>query len=167
MGGNIIDYLGDFRTIIADLATLKSLLNSTISTPGLRFMTTDIINFHLNTKLYLYEYMRLALELLPELIILQYNLQDIGQEGYVNLEICKGFYGLSQSGVVANKRITKHLSTFGYSPTPHNPGLCRHQTRPIAFTLFVDDSRVKYVVRQHVKHLVAALAALYPLNTDR
>ena len=66
VGGNIIDYLGDFRTIIADLATLKSLLNSTISTPGLRFMTTDIINFYLNTKLYLYEYMRLALELLPE-----------------------------------------------------------------------------------------------------
>ena len=38
----IIDYPGDVSTPTADLTTLNVLLDSTISTPGARFMTSDI-----------------------------------------------------------------------------------------------------------------------------
>ena len=57
--------------------------------------------------------MRLALNVLPEEIILQYNLQDIAKDGYVYLEICKGMYGLPQDGMLAKNHITKRLTTYG------------------------------------------------------
>jgi hypothetical protein len=41
VGGNLIDYPGDVSTPTADLTTTKVLLNSTVSTPGARFMTTN------------------------------------------------------------------------------------------------------------------------------
>ena len=52
--------------------------------------------------------MRLALNVLPEEIILQYNLRDIVEDGYVYLEICKGIYGLPQDGMLANNHLTKN-----------------------------------------------------------
>ena len=52
--------------------------------------------------------MRLGLNLLPEEIILQYNLQDIAEDAYVYLEMCKGMYGLPQADMLANKHLTKH-----------------------------------------------------------
>ena len=75
-------------------------------------------------------------------------------------------YGLFKAGMLANNQLTKHFSTYGYSLTAHTPGLLRHQTRPISFTLVVDNFGVKYVGRQHSKHLVAALVAPYPLTID-
>ena len=61
-----IDYPSNFRTPTADLTTCKVLLNSTISTPGELLMTSDIKSFYLNTLLEHYEYIRLALNLMPE-----------------------------------------------------------------------------------------------------
>ena len=81
--GNIIDYLGDVITPTEDLTTFKVLINITISTPGAWFMIEDIKQFYLNTLIKRYEYTRLSLNLLPEEIILQYNLQDIDEDSYV------------------------------------------------------------------------------------
>jgi hypothetical protein len=39
--------------------------------------------------------------------------------------------------------------------------LFNHQTRPITFSLVVDDFGVKYVGREHAEHLVATLEKLY------
>ena len=75
-------------------------------------------------------------------------------------------YGLPQDGMLAKNHLTKHLATYGYIPTDHTPGLWGHQTLPISFTLVVDNFEIKHVGRQHAKHLVAALAALYMLTTD-
>jgi hypothetical protein len=166
VGGNLIEYPGDVSTPTADLTTTKVLLNSTLSTSGARFMTTDIKKIDLITPLDRFEYMRLSLALLPDEIVSQYNLLDIAIDGYVYLEICKGMYGLPQAGILASKRLTKHLATFGYYPTDQTPGLWRHKTHPIAFSLVVDDFGVKYVGRQNAEHLVAALKALYPVTTD-
>jgi hypothetical protein len=129
-------------------------------------MTTDVKNFYLNTPLNHFEYMRLTMALLPNEIIRQYNLHDIAQDGYVYLELRKGMYGLPQAGILTSKRLTKHLATFGCYPANQTPGLWRHKTRPITFSLVVDDFGVKYVGRCHAEHLVAALEALYPVTTD-
>jgi hypothetical protein len=41
-----------------------------------------------------------------------------------------------------------------------------HKTRPIAFSLIVDDFAVKYVGKQHAAHLRDALLCSYELTTD-
>ncbi len=58
VGGNLIEYPGDVATSTADLTTAKILWNSTISTPGARFMCMDIKNFYLNTPMDQREYMQ-------------------------------------------------------------------------------------------------------------
>ena len=50
-GGNLIDHPGDCGTPTANMLTVKLLLNSTISTPGAKFMTIDIKNSCLNTPM--------------------------------------------------------------------------------------------------------------------
>ena len=138
MGGNLIDYLGHVSTPKSDLTTLELLLNRTISTTGARFMMGD------NTLLKRYEYMRLALNLIPEEMILHYKLLDIAEDRYIYFEIWKGMYGLPQANMLVNNQLTKHLATYGYSPTTHTPGLWQHQAHPIYFTLVVDSFGVKY-----------------------
>ena len=111
--------------------------------------------------------MILSLDLLPEEIIFQHNLKDIARDGYVYLEIWKGIYGITHVGMLSNNVAVHVRRTYGYSSTAHTPGLWRHQTSPIYFTLVLENFGVKYVGLQHAEHLVAALADLYPLNTDR
>ena len=45
VGGNRLDFHGDTTTNCASLTTTKCILNSTIFTPGARFITLDINNF--------------------------------------------------------------------------------------------------------------------------
>jgi hypothetical protein len=46
------------------------------------------------------------------------------------------------------------------------PGLWKHKTRLIAFTLVVDNFGVKYVEKEHVEHLIAAIKEKYKLIKD-
>jgi hypothetical protein len=59
VSGDHIDYPGDISTKTADLPTVKTLLNSVISTPNTRFMTADLKDFYLGTPLVQYEYMQI------------------------------------------------------------------------------------------------------------
>ena len=71
VGGNLIDYPGKVSTPTANLAVVKCLLNSTISTPGAKFMTADIKNFYLGTPMERPEYMRIPVKYIPECIMEQ------------------------------------------------------------------------------------------------
>jgi hypothetical protein len=167
VGGDRLDYPGNVSTPTAGLTTSKCIINSTISTPNARFLVCDLKDFYLNTPMARYEYMRLPLSIIPEEIILQYNLREIATpDGWVYIEIRKGMYGLKQAGLIANQRLTKHLATHGYFPTPRTPGLWRHRTRNIAFSLVVNYFRIKYVGKENAEHLVKALADLYTISTD-
>jgi hypothetical protein len=75
-------------------------------------------------------------------------------------------YGLKQAGLFANQLLQTRLAPFGYYPARHSPGLWLHRTRPISFTLMVDDFVVKYVSKQHAEHLPGALLRTYELATD-
>jgi len=46
------------------------------------------------------------------------------------------------------------------------PGLWKHTTRPVQFTLTVDDFGVKYVGQEHAQHLIAALRQHYEVEED-
>ena len=50
-GVKVLNYDGEIRAPIADLISLKILLNSVITNPNAKHMTVDIKNFYLATKL--------------------------------------------------------------------------------------------------------------------
>jgi hypothetical protein len=67
--GNLVHYPEKVSTPIADLSTVKLLLNSVISTPGALFATFDLKDFYLGTPMAQKEYMRIPLESIPQSII--------------------------------------------------------------------------------------------------
>jgi hypothetical protein len=66
-------------------------------------------------------------------------------------------YGLPQTGILSNQLIARRLAIHGYHQTKCTPGLWQHVTRPIQFTLVVDDFGVQYVGAEHAQHIIAAL----------
>ena len=75
-------------------------------------------------------------------------------------------YGLKQAGRIAHLDLVKHLKPFGYYPSPRTPGLWFHETKPIAFTLVVDDFGIKYIKKEHIDHLLKAVEQRYPVKVD-
>jgi hypothetical protein len=141
----------------ADLTTSKVLWNSVVSTKGAKIAGADIRNFYLVTPLERYEYMKMDLKLFPPHIVKQYNLGAKAEGRCVYLEIRKIMYGLPQAGILSNKQLREKLLPAGYYEVAHTPGLWRHVTRPIQFTLVVDDFGIKYEGKKHLDHLIAAI----------
>jgi hypothetical protein len=109
--------------------------------------------------------MKMPLSHFPK-IVQKYNLNALAVDGWVYIEIRKGIYGLKQAGLLANQLLQTRLAPFGYYPARHTPGLWLHKTRPISFTLVIDDLSVKYVGKQHADHFRNALLKTYELMTD-
>ena len=87
----------------------------------------------------------------------EYDFHALVCNGYILCEICRGMYGFPQAGIIDYDQHVKILSPFGYAPTRYTPGLWRHKTCPISFSLCVDDFGIKYVGRKHAEHLLADL----------
>ena len=165
-GGDRIDYPDNVSTKTADLTTSKLLINSALSTLNAKYFTTDVKDFYLGTPMARYEYMRIPIVMLPEGIIEQYNLRPLFHNGYVYVEIRRGMYGLPQAGRLANDQLIAVLAPQGYRPVPLTPGLWRHDTKDIVFSLVVDDFGVRYTSRDDADHLLAASSTKYDLSTD-
>ena len=75
-------------------------------------------------------------------------------------------YGLPQAGILANKLLKQCLTKHGYYEVAHTPGLWKHISHPISFTLVIDDFGIKYVGKEHAKHLLNALKEHYTLDID-
>ena len=69
----------------------------------------------------------------------------------------KDMYGLPQAGKSINDKLKLHLANFEYEPALITPGLWRHQTRPLQFSLVVDDFGIKYERQEDITHLLDAL----------
>ncbi len=145
----------------------KMLFNSVISTKGARFMTMDISNFYLMTPLYQPEFIQMKLSDIPDEVIKEYKLREKATpNGSIYIRAKQGMYGLPQSGLLANKLLEKRLNKHGYRQSKLVPGLCKHDTRPIQFTLVVDNFGVKYIGEEHANHLKQALDKHYKLICD-
>jgi hypothetical protein len=142
-GGNLIDYPGELTTKTADLTNSKLMWNSVLSTKGAKYMCLDIKNFYLTTPLDRFEYMKMPISLFPSWTREQYNLNTHAKNGFVYLEMRNVVWGLPQAGILANKLLRKRLLPHGYYKCTLTPGLWRHLTRPISFTLVVDNFGVK------------------------
>ena len=166
VGGNLINYPGELTTRTADLTTTKLMWNSVISTPDAKYLTADIKSFYLETPLDRFEYMKMSLDIIPQEFRDAYGLDAKAKGGFVYMEIQKGMYGLPQAGILANKLLKKRLAKHGYFEMPHTPGLWKHISRPISFTLVVDDFGIKYVGKQHAQHLLNAIKEEYTVEVD-
>ena len=165
-GGNLIIYPGELTTRTADLTTAKVLWNSVVSTPGAKFMGVDIKSFYLTAPLPEPEYMKMPLSVFPQHVRDQYNLETHVKNGFVYLEIRRAIYGLPQAGILANKLLRERLEPEGYYEVTHTPGLWKHVSRPVQFSLVVDDFGVKYVGKKHADHLLAAIEKHYTCAVD-
>ena len=165
VGGNLINYPHNVSTKTAEIHTAKLLFNSILSTKNAKFACLDIGNFYLGTPMERYEYMFLPISVIPQEIIDQYSLKEKEHNGKIYLEIRKGMYGLPQAGILANEQLQRHLKPHGYVPCKYTPGLWRHTTRAITFSLVVDDFGIKYIHKEDVEHLYKTLHQYYPKLT--
>ena len=74
--------------------------------------------------------------------------------------------GIPQAGKIANDKLKLHLVKFGYQTAPITPGLWRHQTHPLQFSLVVNDFGIKYERQEDITHLLNALKTIYKISED-
>jgi hypothetical protein len=148
------------------LTTAKIPINSVISTLGAKFLVIDIKKFYLNTPLGRFEYMVINLSSLPQEKNDKYNLMELAQDGKVYIEIQKGMYGLPHAGILANELLQCNLANDGYQPTQYTHGLWQHDTRPISFSLVVDDFGVKYVGRENTENVMECIKKNYNISSN-
>eukprot|EP00957_Ditylum_brightwellii_P180915 13783471-Ditylum_brightwellii.AAC.1 len=75
-------------------------------------------------------------------------------------------YGFPQAEKLGNEQLTKHLALYSYNLVRHTPGLWRHITKDICFTLVVDDFGAKYTNKEDVHHLIQVLRDKYNISED-
>ena len=75
-------------------------------------------------------------------------------------------YKLPQAGLLAQELLKERLAEHGYYQSKIIPGLWKHETRPIVFTLVVDDFGVKYVNKEDAEHLMSVLKQEYEVTED-
>jgi hypothetical protein len=108
----------------------------------------------------------MLLVLFPDWIKRQYELDKYALNGFVYLEMRRAVWGLPQASILANKLLQRRLLPQGYYECHNTPSLWKHHTRPITFTLVVDDFRVKYDGREHADHLIQCIKETYELTED-
>ena len=81
---------------------------------------------------------------IPDKIKAEYNLHNKAIDGQVYVKVHKIIYGLPQSGLLSNELLKKRLEKHDYYQSKLVPGLWKHKTRSIQFTLVLDDFGVEY-----------------------
>ena len=103
----------------------------------------------------------MLLDIVPEELQEAYGPKEKAKIGFVYMEIQKVMYGLPQSVILANKLFNKRLTELGYFEMLHTLGLWKHVSRPISFTLVVNDFGIKYVGQDHAEHLINTIKNYY------
>ncbi len=130
-------------------------------------MTMDISNFYLMTLLHRPEFTQLKLNDIPDEVIKEYKLKEKAtKNGSIYIKSKRGMYGLPQLGLLANKLLEKRLNKHGYQQRRLVPGLWKHDTRPIQFTLVMDDFGVKYVGEVNAQRLKNTTEKHYRLTCN-
>jgi hypothetical protein len=134
-----------------------------LSTQKAKYMRLNLKKYFLSVPLNQYEYMCIPLELFPTWIVAQYDLLTKVHRGHIYLEMRRAVWGLPQAGILANKLLRKRLAPHGYYECKQMQGLWKHTSRPILFTLVVDDFSEKYTNQGDVDHLIGSLKKDYKL----
>ena len=84
-------------------------------------------------------------------------MNEFEHDGYVYVQINKGMYGLAQAGLLANELSSKLLAKHGFTQTQQTTGMWKNHSKPIQFTLVMDDLGVKYDEKKDVQYLIKVL----------
>jgi hypothetical protein len=104
---------------------------------------------------------------MPDDVVEHYKLRELATlDGAIYCEIRKGMYGLPQAGIIAQQLLEERLAKHGYRQSATTPGLWKHDTRPICFSLVVDDFGVKYVGEEHAQHLLETIRTYNKCSGD-
>ena len=75
-------------------------------------------------------------------------------------------YGLPQARIIAQQLLKQRLEKDGYCQSTTTPDLWTHDTRPISFTLVVNNFGVKYVGEENAQHLLDTVQKDYKCSCD-
>ena len=75
-------------------------------------------------------------------------------------------FGLPQVGMLTNKLLKERLTKYGYYEPSYIPRLFNYKTRPVWFTLTVDDFEVKYIGKEYTQHSMVTLKFYYKTEED-
>ena len=75
-------------------------------------------------------------------------------------------YGIPQADRISYETLVKQLEPYGYHPSRKTPGLWKHNSLPINFTLVVNYFGVKYLEKEHALQLKSTLETKYKVTTD-
>jgi hypothetical protein len=164
--GNLVSYKGELSVRTADINTAKTHRNSVISPKGAKYMRLDIKKKYLTAALDYFEYIKIPLVLFPPWIVEQYDLAKHHKDGWLHLEMRQAVWGLPQVGILANKKLRRKLAPFGYHKCVDTPGLWKHESQLLTFTLVVDDFGMKYENKEDADHLIASIKCTYKLTKD-
>ena len=110
--------------------------------------------------------MQIPLHIIPDTIVDHYDLHNISHNSKVYIKIINGMYGLPQGEMMAYLDLSQHLTKYGVSASKITPGLWTHQSRPISFSLVVDDFGIKYTNVADAHYLLNAFQTKYKITTD-
>ncbi|KAL7489521.1 hypothetical protein ACHAW6_015173 [Cyclotella cf. meneghiniana] len=95
---------------------------------------------------------------IAEEIIQEYNLHNkVTPNGWVYIQCSCGMYGLPQDNSLGHNLLEQCFNKARYHQSPIVPGLWKHDTCPIQFTLVVDNFGVKYTSQDDATHLIVNL----------
>ena len=130
-------------------------------------MAIDISNFYIQNDLEDYQYIRFAINMIPQDIIDEYNLEAIVHEdSYCYVEIRKVMYGLHKEAYVASAKLKRVLGLEVYTPSKFTPGLFTYKTREIVFSLVVDNFGAKYKMREDAEHWLKSIQGRYLVKVE-
>ena len=75
-------------------------------------------------------------------------------------------HGLKEEGKLAHEDLKVFLKSQGYEPAKHTPGLWKHKTLVLTFTLIVGDFGTKCSNIAQAQHLLDTLRLKHELSTD-
>ena len=137
IGGNSIIYPGDVATPTASLDILKININSALSHHGAKFVCFDVTIFLLPHRWIDQNIRKPGLATYRLNLLKNINLQTFSHNGWVHFEIVRGYYGLPQSGKLANDLLCTRLNISGYFEAATTPGLWRHPWHSKTFALLL------------------------------
>ena len=79
----------------------------------------------------------------------------------------KEMHRIPHEGIIAQKLLEERLKKHCCCQSDKTPGLWKHDTRPICFSLIFDDFGVKYFGKEHADHIVGVLREFYDVDKDR
>ena len=150
------------------MSLVKIILNAVVSEDSI-FGTLDVRNFYYGADIFgTPPSIRIPLRhyspsLLSELGLTPFVQTDRAGHPFLFADVKKCIPGLPQSGLLSQLRLLSHLESHGYHETD-TPMLFRHVSRPISFTLVVDDFGIKYSDIVDYEHLRACLEEQYEVT---